>query len=608
MGVVLWNQINFDDPKLSMSSDVYSGSVVVDPTISIKYEIGKPGTVQIIIKDTTAGLGLPVPVQDQLADGLKGSKAEAGMKVEVKLGYLDEPWNRPRTFAGRIELIEAQGGNSKWGMLLPGQVILTGTEEAAFQLKHKKAMNGEEKPKKATLSLKDAYARLWVAEVLSPAGLTVTGDVEWIPADDEPDIKTRTRNLEGGNAFELLTKVAEMFNAEALVQDGKVLFGSNLKYPPDGALPSVPDPSLLASFFLNGDSLIALNTDKGLVAASLAEFKPFQLSGAKDTGVIRERPPASDVGGFDFTVPGTSTLRAGQLVIASVRGYEDPFNAYRILSVEHNYSPDNGYVCKGRAVKFIASGKSNRAQSELARKASPLSVADKIANKAKEATTSTSVAIDVGRVSETSAADHTVTVEYGQTADSTVTSPSVDADIQKKKGDKEPPTLKDKPVASPFAWHQVGLSLPSYTGMRALLSSVRGNRDDSVVTGYLWANQPKMEPPPAKEGDWWLCLPTEVSGTPPLPSGKGVSDLTADDGRRVIEAVGLKIVVGKDSCTDLGERPAEGDADVLLISHKSGTTVEIDADGNVTVDGKQKVVLKAGGATLTIGNGKVAIS
>ena len=55
---------------------------------------------------------------------------------------------------------------------------------------------------------------------------------------------------------------------------------------------------------------------------------------------------------------------------------------------------------------------------------------------------------------------------------------------------------------------------------------------------------------PAQDGDWWLCLPTEVRGTPPLPSGKGVNDLTANDGRRVIEAVGLKIVVGKDSCTD----------------------------------------------------------
>jgi hypothetical protein len=607
MGVVLWNQINFDDLKLSLSSDVYSGSVVVDPTVSIKYEIGKPGTVQITIKD------LPVPVQDKLADGLKGDKAKAGMKVEVKLGYLDEPWNRPVAFGGRIELIEAQGGNSQWGMLLPESVILTGTEQAAFTLQATKAMNGEkDEPKKATLSLDTVTPEEALQKILTAAKLkapsTAPAKVEVVPAEGESTITTLTRNLEGGNAFELLTKLAEVLNAEALVQDGEVLLGSNLRYPADAALPSLPDPTLLASFFLKGDSLIALNTNKGMVAAPLAEFKPFQVSGAKKKGVVNERPPASDVEGFDFTVAGTSVLRAGQLVAASVQGYDSPFKPYRILSVEHSYAPDTGYICKGRAVKFIASGKSNRAQSDLARKASPLSVADKIAGKAKEATTSTSVAIDVGRVSKVDAAGHTVTVQYGQKTDSTIASPSVDADIEQKKSDDDTPTLKDKPVASPFAWHKVGLSLPSYPGMRAVLSSVRGARDDSVITGYLWANQPKMERPPAKDGDWWLCLPTEVSGKPPVPSGQGVNDLTANDGRRVIETVGLKIVVGKDSCTEVGKRPTEGDADVLLISHKSGTTVEIDASGNVTVDGKQKVVLKAGGATLTIGNGKVAIS
>ena len=47
----------------------------------------------------------------------------------------------------------------------------------------------------------------------------------------------------------------------------------------------------------------------------------------------------------------------------------------------------------------------------------------------------------------------------------------------------------------------------------------------------------------------------------------------------------------------------------FLITHKSGTTIEIDASGNVTVDGKgSKVVLKCGGVTLTVGDGKVAIS
>lgn len=146
--------------------------------------------------------------------------------------------------------------------------------------------------------------------------------------------------------------------------------------------------------------------------------------------------------------------------------------------------------------------------------------------------------------------------------------------------------------------------------MRALLNQVRDDPDDAVVTGFLWANDPKADRPKSKEGDWWLCLPTELtSGNSPKPTGKGANDLIAADGRRVVEAIGLKIAIGEKECSPVGDRPTEGDAEVFLLTHKSGTTVKIDADGNVTVDGgTQDVVLKSGGVTLTIGKGKVAIS
>ena len=58
---------------------------------------------------------------------------------------------------------------------------------------------------------------------------------------------------------------------------------------------------------------------------------------------------------------------------------------------------------------------------------------------------------------------------------------------------------------------------------------------------------------------------TEVAGSPPVPSGKGVNDLTAADGRRTIEAVGLKVSVGKSLCTAVGKRPADAAAEVFLI-------------------------------------------
>ncbi|MCF2436275.1 hypothetical protein LV779_25660 [Streptomyces thinghirensis] len=76
-----------------------------------------------------------------------------------------------------------------------------------------------------------------------------------------------------------------------------------------------------------------------------------------------------------------------------------------------------------------------------------------------------------------------------------------------------------------------------------------------------------------------------------------------------MEAIGLKIAIGENACSPVGDRPTEGDAEVFLLTHKSGTSVQIAADGKVTVDGgAQEVVLKSGGVTLTIGNGKVAIS
>jgi hypothetical protein len=603
---VLWNQIEFPEIKLKLSNDVYRGSVIVDPLITVKYEFGQPGTVKISIKD------LPVPVQEQLATALNGN-GKNGLKVVVRLGYLDEPWNQAEVFAGRIESLEAAGRN------LPSSILLSGTEEAAFRLQattqvdklaDDKAKAGGQ-GKQAILSIAaDATAKDAVERVVKAANATGSGtavelpkEVATVPLAGAPPPKEV--QLTGANAFVLLTKVAERFNAELLVQDGKVLLGSNLKYPPDaGPLPTPPNPAAVLAFIILDDNLVALNSAKGMISAQLADFKPFQLSASKQKAVF-ERPQQDTVGGFDFTAAGRPELRAGQLVIASVTGYQDPFSPYRILQLTHTYSTETGFTSAGRAVALVGSGKSNRGQSDLARKASPLSVADKIAGKVKEAQTATSPATDVGRISAAKAAEHLVTVQYGQQASNFTATPSVDLDIPQQ---KDGPTLSDKPVVSAFAWHQVGLSVPAYTGMRAVLNQVRGSRDDTVVTGYLWSNEPKMDRPPAKDGDWWLCLPTEVGGDPPAPTGAGANDLTAADGRRVIEATGLKIAVGKSALTALGSRPTEGDADVLLISHKSGTTVEIDASGNVTVDGKQKVVLKAGGVTLTVGDGKVAIS
>jgi hypothetical protein len=365
----------------------------------------------------------------------------------------------------------------------------------------------------------------------------------------------------------------------------------------------LPNPAATSALLTADDSLIVLSS---MESTRLAEFKPVQVG---DTGKKRWRvtdlPPKADITAFDFTVLGMPSLRAGHLVAASVDGYQSPFSPFRILNVTHAFkvpSAEAGYTCTGRAVTFQP-GSGNRGLSEKARRGSAAVIADKIAGKIRDSQ-AVSPSVDVGKVSAATAADRTATLFYGQQPAEAVSSPSVDTDVPEGKS-----VLLSKPVAAPFAWDNVGLSVPVYQGMRALLNQVRDSRDDAIVTGFLWANEPKMNRPPASDGDWWLCLPTEVAGSPPKPTGAGANDLTAADGRRVIEAAGLSVTVGKSACTPVGTRPAEGPADVFLITHKTGTTVQIDDQGNVTVEGKgSQVVLKCGGATLTVGSGKVAIS
>jgi hypothetical protein len=585
MGVILWYKVVFPELKTTLSSDVLSGDVLADAAITVHYGIDEPGTVELRLKD------LPVAVQEKLADGLTGGKGKDGVKVQVHLGYLDDPFGgRGQVLEGRIESLAASTRFPPLG------VVLQGHEEAAFKLLGTTALGGEKPaPSRAHLAVEKATPEKAVKQILGAAGVEGSGKVS-------PTKPTRDFNLDAENAFAMLREAARILDAEVLVQEGKALFAQALTYPPEtGLIPVPPNPAAVLALITGEDSLIALKGDKGMVTAQLAEFRPVQIGSSKRK-VTTDAPKPDDVQAFDFTVVGVPSLRAGQLVVASVIGYQNPFKAYRILQLTHSYSAEGGYTCTGRAVKF-AEGRSNRELSDLARWGSAVSVADRIAGKIKEGQT-TSPAVDVARVKAAKPAEHVATLLYRTNSSNAVSSPSVDLDIPVK----DAPTLLSKPVASPFAWHRVGLSVPVYEGMRAVLNHVQAVRDDAVVNGFLWSNEPKMDPPPAAAGDWWLCLPTEVSGNPPVPSGQTVNDLTAADGRRVIETAGLKITVGKSSCADVGKRPAEGDADVFLISHKSGTSVQIAVDGSVTVDAKADIVLKSGGATLTVGNGKVAIS
>jgi hypothetical protein len=589
MGVVLWYKIEFPDLKIKVSSDVYSGDYLVDAEISISYAIGQPGTFEVRFKD------VPLPVTQKLADALeKGSGVTAGVKIVISLGYLDDPFSHAEVLTGRVESIESAVRFPPLGSLL------TGHEEASFLLLNTVDIYGEKpKPTLAHVAEQNISPAAVAQLIVTKSGAKMISRKP--PDPGSPAGQPRDSIAEEAeDAFHLLDKIAARFGAEVLVQAGTVMFGPALQYPPDtGLVPPIPNPHAILALITGDDSLIAIES---MDNARLAEFKPVQVGSTSKRRMISDLPPQADIKAYDFTTLGVPSLRAGQLVVASVDGYQNPFSAFRILNITHAFSPQTGYTCSGRAVTFQSSG-GNRELSELARGGSAPAIADRIAGKIRD-TQAGFPSVDVGKVKEGKAGDRAATLFYRQQPDSAVSSPSVDTDIPEGKS-----VLLNKPIAAPFAWHNTGLSVPVYPGMRALLNQVRDSRDDAVIAGFLWANEPKMSRPQAKDGDWWLCLPTEVTGSPPQPTGAGANDLTAADGRRVIEAAGLSVRIGKDECTPVGQRPDEGTADVFLITHKSGTTIQIDGQGNVAVEGKgSQVVLKCGGATLTVGDGKVAIS
>jgi hypothetical protein len=616
MGVVLWYQIQFTDQKINISSEVTSGDYLVDAEITITYAIGQPSEFDVRLDN------LPLNVNRAIGDAMaKANSAAAaknnglgkdagGVPIVIRLGYLDDPGSHAAVLSGRVESIKPTPTFPPLGLQLSGH------ETASFLLLNTVNIYQEKStPNVATISEPGhesgtAVSPADLAKLIvtgsgadmaaAAAPLTAGRDPITSPLQD-PNTGAAIQVTEhAGNAFELLRNVASRFGAEILVQEGVVVFGRAVQYvPPSGIGVPLINPAAVLAMITGDNSLIAV-TGSGLVGARLAEFKPAQItSTSRSWG---GGAPAADAKGFDFTVLGEPSIRAGQMVVASLDGYQDPTNPFRILTVTHAFSPKSGYTCTGRAVTFQTQG--NRELSDLARPASAPAVADRISGKIWDAK-ARFPSVDVGKVQAAKAADRTATLFYRQQPDGeTVSVPCVDLDVPESRS-----VLVGKPIAAPFAWHNVGLSVPVYPGMRALLNQVRGSRDDTAVTGFLWANEPKMSPPPAQDGDWWLCLPTAVSGSPPLPAGAGANDLTAADGRRVIEAAGLSITVGKDKCTAVGTRPTEGPADVFLITHVSGTTIQVDAQGNVTVDGKgSQVVLQCGGATLTVGSGKVAIS
>jgi len=549
MGFVIWFQVEIAGAgpgggPLRVSNDVFSGDYVLDADIQVDLVAGAAASP---FRVTMANL--PADVADGLKDRHRQGLARRDpLGVTVSLGYFDEPAGRTSPVLRGV-VTSLRTAVAADGTL---QTEIRGQESAGYRLLHAGVP--------ADVSGNQSLSQV-VKAIADKAGVTVRSQT---PLDAKPSY-----TLRGTNGLEALRDVTEVANAPLVIGDGAVTVGSLV-----GTTGSAR--------FTAADNIVSLERRQ----------EEAITDDLRDGGQREARTS------LDLIVLGDPTLRVGQAVEIKV---DDPRDALsgrqRTERVRHIFSTRQGYTCE---VTVVVAAPGTRARQASGAQG----LADRMRDVA-ETVHDQRPALDVGQVSgyaDGASGQHLATLRYGQSPPPDAVSPSVELPVD------EEPLLHAKPVASPFAFHRCGLVVPVLPGMRALLGHNRGLVNDAVVTGFLWAEQPAMQRPKSLDGDWWLCLPTELDGDG-LPAGKGVNDLTDRTGLRVIQASGLRITVGPGTLPEVGDRPEPPAGATLVIEHESGTTVTVGADGAVSVDaGGQAITLKSGDASITLDGGAITLT
>jgi len=469
-------------------------------------------------------------------DAIRAARAKAPVQIKVRLGYFDEPATRT--------------GDS--GLVLSGRLTrltatvgadgyartqLYGQETAGYLLRQ---AGGAVDLPDAKTPLDFAQALADQAKVKLVKGSTLPGAVD--------DYTVRA-----GSALAALGALAKQGGVPLVVRDGEVLLGAAVGTPSDNAP-------------------IALDPDTNIVSLGNLD--------AEDTGGDQEPAVRNAV---NLTILGHPRLRVGQ--VATVRGLTGlPTGPLRLSRVEHVFTTGGGYTTE---VDLIAARAGQRAEVTTGVQV----VADRWQEMVSRSHDDRP-AIDVGEVTEYTEGRHTTSLHYGQNPEPGVSAPSVASPVDPDL------TLRQKPIASPFAFDRTGLVTPVYPGMRALLAHNRGAVNDAVVTGFVWPDNPALRHPPNEPGDYWLALPTRLDDNG-LPAGPGANDLIDAAGRRVVQATGLHILVGVDALPEVGTRPDPPDDDTIVIEHRSGTSITIDAGGAVIISNGM-VSLKLDGPTVAV--------
>jgi hypothetical protein len=559
MGVIIKYQLEFPEAGVRISNDVYGGEFLLDADIKVSMERGRAGTsFRISVYD------LPLSKARQLDKLLQGAGA---LGVIARLGYFDGEFKE--VLDGRVQKIQST-------VSADGEQLITtfeGVETGTYLLSVTELQ--ESLPLDRPLGEIVQYA---LRKVTRP-GLDQRASVENV------NVTLRDKALRGNNLLGVLDELATQAEADLLVRDRKVWLGKPVK--DDGYKPVAFDTSV-----------------------NLAAFEPFaaDVPAGTDRNLLKPLEPTR-VEGFNFVITGDPALRPAQAVRVSVEGFDGLSGAeFRIRDLTHDFGIAGGYVCRGTAVRTRAGDDSlSRAGAAGALgHASAATFVDTLTKKIQDGRRQRPV-VEVAQVKSyapgggSGAGRHLSTLYFGQRFPREETQPSVRAAVET--GEEQ--LFRNKPLASPFAWHRCGLVVPVYPGMKAMLSHNLGLPDDAVVSGFLWSEQPGIEPPKNKEGDWWVCLPIDFNtAQPPAPDTLAANDLTANNGRRVVQVKGLRVTVGANLLGPVGERPAEGADDEFLIEHQEGAKIVIDRDGVVTIHANKG--LKIAGDVSVEGNVKVS--
>lgn len=589
MGVAVKYIIDFPDAGIKVTNNLLSGGYLLDAEVTAEMIRGTAGcnfeirlTDLPVKKEAALYAEVPTP-KDPLAlvsaAVLPAAAPVPVGHVTIKLGYSDlGPFDT--VIQGVIDSVRAVVQADK---LI---TIVKGTETATYVVQKAKYKNSFPAGTLITKVISDLVSTMTPPGTESKPGLS-------LDTVNITNTLTSAVTYSGENLMPLLQRLADTAEAQLFVGDGKIYMGKPIR---------------------RTEPKVTFKRDRNL---ALFEAYSVQVPAEANSNFL-QIAPAKKVAGFTFTIAGNPALRPGNQVATDIDTYDT--EEFRIHSIRHVLSMTAGYSCQGQANKESGAPPPKGADARVQR-ATPEALATGISTLVTATVAAQQPVIEIGQVKEyvsSGAATHRATLYYGQKYERTETQPSVAAAVQ----NDDQQIAAARPLLSPFAFHKCGLIVPVYKGMKAVMAHNRALEQDSIVTGYIWSDTPAITPPANQPGDWWLCLPADYTDSAlPTDSTKSTNDLTANNGKRVIQVKGLKIIVGSDLLTPVGKRPEPGDDDEFLIQHKKASikisadgSLEIMADaaaqhGKITISSSGDIQMTATGAvTLKIGASGVQIS